>query len=86
MRIRLLCGSAALVSLLAARPATGQASDALYARWSGLTGVELQSFAFNPGIDSGFALKSARQFVVPVVVKSLVFPEVRASRAELVER
>jgi hypothetical protein len=64
MRPRTLCGCAALISLFAVGPAAGQASDALYARWSGLTGIEIQSFAFDPGI----ALKTASQFVLPVVV------------------
>jgi ethanolamine utilization protein EutA len=46
-----------------------------------IDGIHLEEFDF---IDVGEVIHPA--FVVPVVVKSLVFPEVRASRAELIER
>jgi ethanolamine utilization protein EutA len=46
-----------------------------------IDGIHLEEFDF---IDIGDVIQPA--FVVPVVVKSLVFPEVRASRAELLER
>jgi ethanolamine utilization protein EutA len=44
-------------------------------------GIHLEDFDY---IDIGEVIYPA--FVVPVVVKSLVFPEVRADRAELIER
>jgi ethanolamine utilization protein EutA len=46
-----------------------------------IDGIHLEEFDF---IDIGDVIHPA--YVVPVVVKSLVFPEVRARRAELLER
>ncbi|HXH62610.1 MAG TPA: hypothetical protein VNG95_00435 [Gemmatimonadales bacterium] len=64
MRPFRLSGCIVIAALVAAAPAAAQASDALYSRWSGLTGIMLQSFAF----DSGITVKSASQWVLPVVV------------------
>lgn len=56
-------GLAALV-LLPAGPLAAQASDALYTRWVGYTGFQLQTYSFtgNP------AAKSASEWAVPFVV------------------
>lgn len=40
-----------------------QASDALYTRWTGLSGFEIQSYSFKPGI----ALQSATQWNIPLI-------------------
>jgi len=64
MRPIRIVGCAVVAALVAAAPSAAQASDALYSRWSGLTGITLQSFAFDPGI----SVKSASQWALPIVV------------------
>ena len=52
-----------LVALCAAAPAAAQSSDALYARFTGLTGFELRGYSF----DQGLTVKSTSQWHVPVI-------------------
>ena len=54
------------VLLAVAAPAVlgAQASDALYTRWTGVTGFELQSYSFQPGI----AVRRATQWNIPLAI------------------
>ncbi len=49
---------------LASAPLLAQASDALYARFSGITGWEVRGYSFDPGIDT----KDVSQWNLPLVV------------------
>lgn len=55
---------AAVASVLLAPALAAQASDALYTRWTGLSGFEFQSYSFQPGI----AVKTASQWNIPLAV------------------
>ena len=55
---------AVAASALLAPALAAQASDALYTRWTGLSGFEFQSYSFDPGI----AVRSVSQWNLPLAV------------------
>jgi hypothetical protein len=61
---RLACALLAATCGAPAAPLFGQASDALYARFTALSGWEARSYSFDPGIET----KAASQWTIPVVV------------------
>ena len=55
---------AVVAATLLAPQVAAQAADALYTRWTGLSGFEFQSYSFQPGI----AVKTASQWNIPLAV------------------
>jgi len=55
---------AAALSVLLAPGLAAQAADALYTRWTGVSGFEFQSYAF----DAGLAVRKASQWNIPLAV------------------
>jgi len=53
-----------VASVLLAPALAAQASDALYTRWTGLSGFEFQSYSFAPGI----AVRTVSQWNIPLAV------------------
>jgi len=62
--LRLACALLAATCTATAAPLLGQASDALYTRFTALSGWDVRGYSFDPGIGT----KTASEWSMPVVV------------------